>query len=209
MGYILLVTFDHWSKSISQKLQSKTLIKNTTLRLVKKTILVILDLLKLTCPKKLKGFFYACHFGVYFDLKTWFEKPRILVVCLERLSLYSKLIFHDLFLFSFHINLICTWGLVGVDEFSFTFLESPSINDYKKWTFDALHPFWVKKMKYQNVCCCIYHVELEKLKVGFNRMWKNQDYIQVHIVIVTMRQFVNPLMVLQMVAWVHVPHFHA
>jgi hypothetical protein len=70
LGYILLVTFDHWSKSISQKLQSKTLIKNTTLRLVKKTILVILDLLKLTCPKKLKGFFYACHFGVYFDLKT-------------------------------------------------------------------------------------------------------------------------------------------
>ncbi len=39
---------------------SKTLGKNTTLWLVKKTILVILDLLKSTCLKKLKGFFYTC-----------------------------------------------------------------------------------------------------------------------------------------------------
>jgi len=25
-------------------------------------------------------------------------------------------------------------------------------------------------MKDQNVCCCIYHVELEELRVGFNHM---------------------------------------
>jgi hypothetical protein len=65
------VTFDHGSKN---------LVKSTNLRLVKKTIPVILNLLKLTYLKKLKGFFYYCHFGVFFGLKTWFEKLEILVV---------------------------------------------------------------------------------------------------------------------------------
>ncbi len=60
--------------------QSKTSVKNTTLRLVKKTIPITLDLLKSTCLRKLKGFFYACHCGVSFDKKTWFGKPRILVM---------------------------------------------------------------------------------------------------------------------------------
>jgi hypothetical protein len=39
-----------------------------------------------------------------------------------------------------------------------------------KRSFDSLHPFWVKSLKEQNVYCCIYHVELEELKVGFNCM---------------------------------------
>ncbi len=39
-----------------------------------------------------------------------------------------------------------------------------------KRAFDALRPFWVKRMKEQNVCCYIYHVEMEELKVGFNHM---------------------------------------
>jgi hypothetical protein len=39
-----------------------------------------------------------------------------------------------------------------------------------KRAFDALRPFWVKRMKERNVCCYIYHVEMEELKVGFNHM---------------------------------------
>lgn len=36
--------------------------------------------------------------------------------------------------------------------------------------FDSLRSFWVKKMKECNLCCCIYHVEWEELRVGFNYM---------------------------------------
>jgi len=41
-----------------------------------------------------------------------------------------------------------------------------------KWLFDSLNPFWVKNLKEPNVCCCIYHLELEELKVGFDCMQK-------------------------------------
>jgi hypothetical protein len=64
IGYILLVTFDHYQKGTNQKLQ-----KHHKLSLVRKTISIILDLLKSTCPRKLRGFFYAHHFGVSFDQK--------------------------------------------------------------------------------------------------------------------------------------------
>jgi hypothetical protein len=50
------------------------MVKNTTLRLVRKTILVVLDLLKSTCFRKPKWFF---------DPSFWFEKPKIIVVTLE------------------------------------------------------------------------------------------------------------------------------
>lgn len=36
--------------------------------------------------------------------------------------------------------------------------------------FHVLKPFFVKKLKEQNVCCCKYHVELIMLKDAFNRM---------------------------------------
>jgi hypothetical protein len=43
----------------------------------------------------------------------------------------------------------------------------PSIVIGKKM-FDSLWPYWVKKMKDRNVCCHIYHVEMEELRIGFN-----------------------------------------
>jgi hypothetical protein len=43
--------------------------------MVKKTILIILDMLKLTCPKNQSDFLTPCHFGVLFGLKIQFEKP--------------------------------------------------------------------------------------------------------------------------------------
>ncbi len=49
-------------------------------KLVKKTILVVLDLLKSTCPRKPKWFLTPCHFGVLFGLKIQFEKRGILVM---------------------------------------------------------------------------------------------------------------------------------
>jgi len=46
-----------------------------------------------------------------------------------------------------------------------------------KRTFDSLHPFWVKSMRAHNVCYCIYHVEMEELRLGFNYMQKNSSCI--------------------------------
>jgi hypothetical protein len=39
-----------------------------------------------------------------------------------------------------------------------------------KRMFDFLQPFWIKRLKERNVCCCIYHVEMQELLVGFNYM---------------------------------------
>jgi hypothetical protein len=39
-----------------------------------------------------------------------------------------------------------------------------------KHSFDFLRPFWMKKMKERNVCCCIYHVEIQELLVALNNM---------------------------------------
>ena len=39
-----------------------------------------------------------------------------------------------------------------------------------KRSFDLLLPFWVKRMKERNVCCCIYHVEFQELLQGLNNM---------------------------------------
>jgi hypothetical protein len=41
-----------------------------------------------------------------------------------------------------------------------------------KQSFEFLHPFWIKGLKEHNVCCCIYNVELDELRVGFNYMQK-------------------------------------
>jgi hypothetical protein len=58
----------------------------------------------------------------------------------------------------------------------------PSIIIGKK-TFYSLQPYWVKKMKDRNLCCYIYQVEMEELKVGFNTRSISLDYIQIFIVI--------------------------
>ena len=39
-----------------------------------------------------------------------------------------------------------------------------------KHSCDKLRPFWVKKLKERNVCCCIYHVEIQELLVALNNM---------------------------------------
>ena len=39
-----------------------------------------------------------------------------------------------------------------------------------KRMFDSFQPYFVKKLKDRNVCCFIYHVEMEELRVGFNYM---------------------------------------
>jgi uncharacterized membrane protein YobD (UPF0266 family) len=47
-------------------------------------------LLKSIRPKKLKGFFYAYHFGVPFDQKMWFEKRGILVIYIEKFRIFEQ-----------------------------------------------------------------------------------------------------------------------
>ena len=39
-----------------------------------------------------------------------------------------------------------------------------------KRIFDSLQPYWVKKLDERNVCCCIYHVEMEELLSAFNQL---------------------------------------
>ena len=39
-----------------------------------------------------------------------------------------------------------------------------------KRVFDSMQPYWVKKLEEINVCCCIYHVEMEELFSAFNQL---------------------------------------
>jgi hypothetical protein len=39
-----------------------------------------------------------------------------------------------------------------------------------KRMFDSFQPYFVRRLKDRNVCCCIYDVEMEELRVGFNYM---------------------------------------
>jgi hypothetical protein len=39
-----------------------------------------------------------------------------------------------------------------------------------KRMFNLLQPFWINRLKERNVCCCIYHVEMQELLVGFNHI---------------------------------------
>jgi hypothetical protein len=56
------------------------------------------------------------------------------------------------------------------DGVLFTFPKlHPQINIGKS-SFDVLHPFFVKQMKEWNVCCCIYHVEIDELQGALNNM---------------------------------------
>ena len=47
--------------------------------------------------------------------------------------------------------------------------------DIAQRSFEYLKPFFVKPMKDRNTCCCIYHVELEELKVALNNMRKSKN----------------------------------
>ena len=35
--------------------------------------------------------------------------------------------------------------------------------------FICLKPFFIKAMKERNTCCCIYHVELDELRIALNK----------------------------------------
>ena len=39
-----------------------------------------------------------------------------------------------------------------------------------KRVFDSMQPYWVKKLHERNVCCCIYHVEMEELLSAFTQL---------------------------------------
>ena len=47
--------------------------------------------------------------------------------------------------------------------------------DIGQRSFEYLKPFFVKPMKDRNTCCCIYHVELEELRVALNNMRKSKN----------------------------------
>jgi hypothetical protein len=36
--------------------------------------------------------------------------------------------------------------------------------------FERLKPWWVRKLKERNTCCCIYHVEMDMMKVGLRNL---------------------------------------
>ena len=64
-------------------------------------------------------------------------------------------------------------AILLADGILFTFPGSKSEGDHRKRMFDSFQPFFVKKLKERNVCCCIYDVEIEELRVGFNYMRSN------------------------------------
>jgi hypothetical protein len=95
----------------------------------------------------------------------------------------------------------CKWWL-KMDFFLHFQRMHPSIVIGKKM-FDSLWPYWVKKMKDRNVCCHIYHVEMEELRIGFNTWGKSLDYIQIFIIIAQIN--VDLLMAFLQVVWVTIP----
>jgi len=61
-----------------------------------------------------------------------------------------------------NLKVIC---FVCVDGILFLFLQSPLKLVVGQMYFNSLHPA-IANLKEWNVCCGIYHVELEELKVG-------------------------------------------
>jgi hypothetical protein len=64
--------------------------------------------------------------------------------------------------------------------------------------FERLKPFLVRRMKDQNTCCCIYHVEIDELSTTFNNMQKaihgfdcTYNY-QIYAFITTNHATINP-----------------
>jgi hypothetical protein len=55
-------------------------------------------------------------------------------------------------------------------EFYLRFQAAHPLVVIGKCSFDFLQPFWVKRLKERNVCCYIYHVEMQELLVAFNNM---------------------------------------
>jgi hypothetical protein len=55
-------------------------------------------------------------------------------------------------------------------EFYLRFQAAHPLVIVGKRMFDFFQPFWIKRLKERNVCCCIYHVEMQELLVGFNHM---------------------------------------
>jgi hypothetical protein len=55
-------------------------------------------------------------------------------------------------------------------EFYLCFQAAHPLVIFGKRMFDFLQPFWIKRLKERNICCCIYHVEMQELLVGFNYM---------------------------------------
>jgi len=60
-------------------------------------------------------------------------------------------------------------------SFFLKFQESNPLVDIGQSSFEYLKPFFVKPLKNRNTCCCIYHVELEELRVALNNMYKSKN----------------------------------
>jgi len=55
-------------------------------------------------------------------------------------------------------------------EFFMQFQEAHPMVIVGKRMFDSLRPFFIKALKERNVCCCIYHVETDELRIALNFM---------------------------------------
>ena len=54
--------------------------------------------------------------------------------------------------------------------------QHPSINlGFRK--FQGLKPFFVRKLKERNTCCCVYHIKMDMLRLGVNNMRTNSEGI--------------------------------
>ena len=77
----------------------------------------------------------------------------------------------------------CIWYITSVLEFTVfylafffqtsffqQFMEAHPECSIRQRAFERLKPWWVKKLKEWNTCCCIYHVEMDPMKAGLSTL---------------------------------------
>jgi hypothetical protein len=73
---------------------------------------------------------------------------------------------------------MCVHGLVQLTFYT-KFMEQTQNMQINLQAFERLKPWFIKKFKKFNCCCCNYHVQMVELKYGYNSMLIrifHQDY---------------------------------
>ncbi len=64
-----------------------------------------------------------------------------------------------------------------MDSYSW-FMKANTSCQVGLWAFEGLKPYYVCQLKERNTCTCKYHVEVAKLKLGFNDMCSSSKGVQ-------------------------------
>jgi hypothetical protein len=61
-------------------------------------------------------------------------------------------------------------SFVWQTSFFLRFKEAHLECNVRHRAFERLKPWWVRKLKERNTYCCIYHVEMDMMKVGLSNL---------------------------------------